>query len=81
MILRQIYLYSTAATDEAAYIIGGINSSNQESHTSPTIAEFKNDRWQNVGDLIQGRHRHGSISIGQQTMILGGYSRNGCQDG
>ena len=66
--LRKICWYSTAATDEAAYIIGGFQNSNY----SPTIAEFKNDRWRKLGDLTHGRQVHGSISVGQQTMVVGG---------
>ena len=68
MILSNVYRYSTAATDEAAYIIGGY----QGSDYSSTIAEFKNEQWRKLGDLTQGRMYHGSISIGHQTMILGG---------
>ena len=68
MILSNVYGYSTAATDEAAYIIGGY----QGSDYSSTIAEFKNEQWRKLGDLTQGRMYHGSISIGHQTMILGG---------
>ena len=70
MILSYVYRYSTAATDEAAYIIGGWQGSNY----SPTIAEFKNDQWRKLGDLTQGRDRHGSISISHQTMVVGGYT-------
>ena len=72
MILSYVYRYSTAATDEAAYIIGGT----QDTSYSPTIAEFKNDQWRKLGDLKTGRDRHGSISIGHQTMIVGGYTYN-----
>ena len=68
MISRKVHWYSTAATDEAAYIIGGY----QGSEYSRTIAEFKNDQWRKLGDLTQGRYRHGSISIGHQTMVVGG---------
>jgi len=67
---RTFFGYSTAETDEAAYIIGGYDSYTY----SPIIAEFKNDRWRNLGDLTQGRYYHGSISIGQKTMIVGGYT-------
>ena len=69
---RLISVYSTAATDEAAYIIGGSTGSSYFT----TIAEFKNDRWRNLGDLTQGRYYHGSISIGQKTMVIGGYTAN-----
>ena len=66
--LRPVCFYSTAATDDAAYIIGG----NQGSSSSPTIAEFKNGQWRKLGDLTQGRQVHGSISIGQLTLVVGG---------
>ena len=72
MKLRRVYYYSTAATDEAAYIIGGY----QGSDYSSTIAEFKNDQWRRLGDLTQGRSYHGSISIGRQTMVVGGYTES-----
>ena len=72
--LRKVYYYSTAATDEAAYIIGGVQDSN---YYSSTIAEFKNAQWRKLGDLTQGRHYHGSISIGHQTMIVGGLASFG----
>ena len=70
MTLSLVSFYSTAATDEAAYIIGG----NQGSSYSSTIAEFKNDQWRKLGDLTQERQYHGSISIGHQTMVVGGYT-------
>ena len=69
---RKICLYSTAATDEAAYIIGGYDGSSN----SRTIAEFKNDQWRKLGYLTRGRQRHGSISFGQKTMVVGGQTAN-----
>ena len=65
---RKICVYSTAATDEAAYIIGGYDSS----YRLATIAEFKNGQWRRLSDLTQARAIHGSISVGQQTMVVGG---------
>ena len=73
MTFRRVERYSTAATDEAAYIIGGY----QGTDYSTTIAEFKNDNWRKLGDLTQGRRYHGSISIGHQTMVVGGYTYSG----
>ena len=58
--------YSTASTHDAAYIIGGIDVD--------TIAEFQNDEWRKLGSLNKGRYYHGSITVGQETMIIGGYS-------
>ena len=59
--------YSTASTSNAAYFIGG-------QYTREVIAEFKNDSWRQLGTLTKGRERHGSISLGDETMVIGGYS-------
>ena len=59
--------YSTASTDDAAYIIGGHD-------VFDTVAEFRNNQWRNLGSLTRGRYAHGSITIGQETMIIGGYT-------
>jgi len=59
--------YSTSSTSDAAYIIGG--PSNGE-----IIAEFKNDRWRQLGTLKKGRSSHGSIVLSDETMVIGGYS-------
>ena len=67
--LRKVAYYSTAATTDAAYIIGGF----QGQMYSTMIARYKNDRWSKVGDLTQGRHAHGSITVGGRTMVIGGY--------
>ena len=67
-LFRRIAYYSTTHTTDAVYIIGGVDSEN-------VIAEFKNDQWRQLDDLNTGRYRHGSISIGTETMIIGGASR------
>ena len=75
-----IYYYSTAATDDAAYIIGGsihLPSLRWSTYYSSTISEFKNGKWRKLGELIQGRHAHGSISMGQFTMVVGGTIKSG----
>ena len=64
---RKINRYSTTSTSEAAYIIGGY-------HTKEIIAEYKNDAWSQLGSLNKGRHAHASISLGDETMIIGGFS-------
>jgi len=51
---------------DAVYIIGGY-------YTKDIVAEFKNDQWRRLADLNQGRYGHGSITIGGETMIIGGY--------
>ena len=65
----KIYAYSTASTDDAAFIIGGYD-------VYETIAEFRNNQWRNLGSLTKGRYYHGSITVAQETMIIGGYSRD-----
>ena len=65
----RIYGYSTASTDDAAFIIGG-------NDVYDTIAEFRNDQWRNLGSLNKGRFYHGSITVGQETMIIGGDSND-----
>ena len=61
-----MYEYSTASTSEAAYFIGG-------SYSEDVIAEFKNDAWRQLGTLARGRYRHGSITLGDETMVIGGF--------
>ena len=65
IILSKIWGYSTVSTSEAAYIIGG-------NYTREIIAEFKNDAWSQFGTLAKGRWRHGSISMGNEFMVIGG---------
>ena len=67
IIFRYIAGYSTASTSEAAYIIGGIQ-------TDEIIAEFKNNSWRQMGTLAKRRHLHGSITLNDETMVIGGYS-------
>ena len=62
-----MHYYSTASTAEAVYIIGGY-------FTEEVIAEFKNDAWRQLGTLTKGRFGHNSISLGDETMVIGGYS-------
>ena len=70
-----ISCYTTASTDESVYIIGGYTNGSP-SYIS-TIAEYKDGDWKNVGNLRQGRHRHGAITSGPTTMVVGGYPNGG----
>ena len=67
---RSIRYYSTAHTSEAVYIIGGY-------HTQDIVAEFKDNAWRQLDNLNLGRNGHGSITVGGQTMIVGGYTTGG----
>ena len=76
MLLREIFnlsrisYYSTASTSDAAYIIGGYDTQN-------VIAEFKDNQWRQLDNLNKGRDYHGSLSIGDQTIIIGGVAESG----
>ena len=59
--------YSTVSSSEAAYFIGGSN-------TKEIIAEFKNDNWTQFGTLSKGRNIHGSIKMGDEFIVIGGYN-------
>ena len=63
---RRISRFSTANSPDAAYIIGGDPNQN-------LVAEFRNDQWAQLDDLNKGRYAHGSITVGTQTMIVGGW--------
>ena len=68
-IFSSIALYSATQTSHTVYIIGG-------AYTENIVAEFKENLWRRLADLKQGRTRHGSITIGGQTMIIGGRGSN-----
>ena len=66
-LLSRISEYSTASSPDAAYIIGG-------HHTRNLVAELRDDKWTQLAHhLNKRRYRHGSITIGTRTMIVGGY--------
>ena len=67
ILFRTIREYSAVSTSEAAYVIGGY-------FTRDIIAEFKNGNWRQFGTLSKGRSYHGSIKMGDEFMVIGGYS-------
>ena len=73
MLLRKIYGYSVASTNQAAFFIGGRFSIAPASITS-VIAKYENDEWSLHGNLKTRRSSHGSITYGTTTMVVGGYS-------
>ena len=66
-IFSKIWGYSSTNTIDAVYIIGGYSTSN-------VVAQFKENQWHQLPNLQQGRQGHGSITIGSQTIIVGGSS-------
>ena len=63
----KIYQYSTAQSPDSAYIIGG-------SSTQYIIAKYKNGEWSRLPDLKKQRFLHGSVTVGIETVVIGGYS-------
>ena len=59
-------MYSATQTSDAVYIIGGY-------YTWDIVAEFKDDQWRRLANLNQPREANGSITVGGETMIIGGY--------
>ena len=68
--LRQrIFGYAVTSTYNAAFIIGGAYGNGLD-----IIAKFQDNQWTRYGSLKAGRHAHGTIHSGDQTMIIGGWS-------
>ena len=77
----RISWFSSVSTSESVLIIGGwtmgYQPSDQLPHNIPTIAEYKDGKWNKIGDLIQSRHRHGALLLGSSIMIVGGIRHDG----
>ena len=65
--------YATASTNIAAYVIGGYDGNKPVS----TIAEFKNNNWQNIGNLNEPKYGPSKIFHDGEYMIVGGYADSG----
>ena len=66
--------YSVAATNQAAFFIGGRYES---SVISSVIAKYENDEWSLHGNLHKRRLAHWSITSGTETLIIGGKTNDG----
>ena len=62
-------MYAAASTDSAAYIIGGYITRVMVS----TIAEYKNNSWQAIGNLNQPKESLSAISYRGEYIFVGGY--------
>ena len=68
--------YATASTKDSVYIIGGFTYDSTIGDRTSVIAEYRNDKWNIVGNLNQARHGHSAIKSGALTMVIGGSSTN-----
>ena len=74
---KQISMYATTSTEESVFVIGGFTNISQEGLRTSTIAEYKDDEWNNAGNLKQARQAHGAITSCSLTMVIGGESIDG----
>ena len=74
-IFSKIFFYSVASTNEAAFVIGG--SQEDSSSYLDVIAQFKDNAWSLYGNLQKRRFLHGSITSGDETMVIGGMTNDG----
>ena len=79
--MLRIYNYATASSKSAAYIIGGIGEQSKKNENKDydyyhgditTIAEFKNNKWTQIGNLRQKRRGASALSYNGEYLILGG---------
>ena len=71
-VARYIAFYSTTETADTAYIIGG------QQMYSNIVAQYNDDNaspWQRLSNLNRGRYGHGSILVGDKTLVIGGWAR------
>ena len=71
---RFIAFYSTVETSDTAFVIGG-----QDLSVQNIVAQYYNDgdfndKWRRLPDLYRGRYGHGSIMVGGQTLVIGGWA-------
>ena len=59
--------YTTTSTESSVYFFGGYPSQNNN-----RVAKFFNHNWTEVGSLNYGRYGHGSLTIGSETIQIGG---------
>ena len=68
-LLREYSSYSVSSTNQAAFFIGGRDGGGSD---SSVIAKYENDNWSLHGNLKNRRYRHGSITYGTTTIVIGG---------
>ena len=69
--ILRISSYGTASTNSASYILGGYYYLNGNQRTS-TIAQFQNNEWQKIGDLMEVKSNMSAILHNGEYLIIGG---------
>ena len=58
------------STKDSVYVFGGFGG-----HQS-RVAKFFEHNWTEVGQLLNGRYGHGSVTIGFETLLISGTTSN-----
>lgn len=68
----EIYGYSAISTENSVILFGGEIYGYS---TKTTVAEFIDDSWRLLGDLVEKREGHRAISNGKSVLNIGGEDR------
>ena len=69
----RLYGYATVSTDQGVLVIGG-RDDGPEWETS-VVAEYRDGKWNNIGNLARKRGYHQAIKSGSEVMVIGGVER------
>ena len=73
--ILRIGYYSTVSTDDAVLVIGGDFGRPADGglgSMSSIVAEYKDGRWNNIGNLGRPTSQHKAMRSGSNILILGG---------
>ena len=73
--ILRISHYATASTDSAAFILGGWIGKETADWRTSTIAEYKNNEWQKIGNLNEVKDSTSAIFHNGEYLIVGGDSK------
>ena len=62
------------STDSSVILLGGYEYYGT-TDTLSTVAEFRNDNWSKLGDLLTARYYHSAILNGDEIMVVGGLGK------
>ena len=68
--LFRLYAYSVISTPSSVIYIGGYQNGEP---ASDIVAEYRNLKWSQLGNLASGRYAHRSIQMGTKIYIFGGF--------
>ena len=66
--------YATTSSDDSVYIFGGRTGAFP--WNSAIIAKYNDGSWYNIGQLAQARAGFSAMTLGTNTIIIGGFPAN-----